>query len=78
MNRSNGMTEHRFMFGEHPSCVEQLAHTMTAMKEAGAKVTVETTLETHHKFVVHTVVAEMPKKEFPVVFTRAKEMEVAE
>lgn len=55
------MTE-TFMFGEHPRCLEMLRHTMAAMKEVGATVTVETELVTHHKFVLHTVVAEMPKK----------------
>jgi hypothetical protein len=58
----------KFMFGEHST--ELLQHTMSSMKEAGAKVTVETTLETRHKFVLHTVVAEFPKKTNPVLFTR--------
>jgi len=64
------MTE-KFMFGEHPMCVEAMRHTMTTLKEFGAVVTVETEHVTHHGFVLHTVVAEMPKKEHPIVFTRA-------
>jgi hypothetical protein len=63
-----------FCFGEHAESVEMLRFTMMRMKEAGAKVTVETKLETHHKFVLHTVCAEMPKKLHPVVFTRATEV----
>jgi len=66
------MTE-KFTFGEHPCCVAQLRHTMSGLKDAGAKVTVETTLETSKKFVLHTVCAEMPKKEHPIQFTRASE-----
>jgi hypothetical protein len=46
------MTE-KFTFGEHPCCVAQLRHTMSGLKDAGAKVTVETTLETSKKFVLH-------------------------
>jgi hypothetical protein len=65
------MTE-RFTFGEHPVGLEMLRFTMMRLKEAGAKVTVETTFETRHEFVLHTVCAEMPKKEHPIVFTRAK------
>lgn len=63
----------RFCFGEHPKCIEMLCHTMASMKEFGAKVTVETELVAHHKFVLHTVVAVPPKKEHPIVFTRATE-----
>jgi len=61
----------KFSFGENSEAL--LQHTMSSMKEAGATVTVETTLETRHKFVLHTVVAEFPKKENPVLFTRAVE-----
>lgn len=64
----------KFMFGEHPKCIEMLKHTMAAMKEVGATVTVETEFVTHHKFVLHTVVAEMPKKLHPIKFTRAGEV----
>jgi len=72
---NSGMTEPttalRFTFGEHPACVEMLRHTMAAMKEAGAKVAVETELFGKQKFVLHTVVAVPPKKTNPIVFTRA-------
>lgn len=50
---------------------EAMQHTMSVLKEAGAKVTVETELATSKNFVLHTVVAEMPKKEHPVQFTKA-------
>jgi hypothetical protein len=65
------VTTHRFTFGEHPSCIEMLRFTMTAQKEAGATVTVETELFGKQKFVLHTVVAGFPKKTNPIVFTRA-------
>jgi len=61
----------KFTFGEHPACVKMLKHTMARLKEGGATVTVETELVTRHKFVLHTVVAEMPKKLHPIEFTRA-------
>ncbi len=61
----------KFTFGEHASCVTLMQHTMSVLKEAGAKVTVETELATSKNFVLHTVVAEMPKKEHPVQFTKA-------
>jgi len=64
------MTE-RFTFGEHSVSLDSLRHTMSVLKEAGAKVTVETELATSKNFVLHTVVAEMPKKEHPVQFTKA-------
>ena len=64
-------TTHRFTFGEHPSCIEMLRFTMTAQKEAGATVTVETELFGKQKFVLHTVVAGFSKKTNPIVFTRA-------
>ncbi len=66
------MTE-KFTFGEHPACVKMLMHTMAMLKEAGAFVTVETELLTRHRFVLHTVCAEFPKKLHPIVFTRATE-----
>ena len=46
---------------------KQMQHTMSVLKEAGAKVTGATS----KNFVLHTVVAEMPKKEHPVQFTKA-------
>ena len=60
----------KFTFGEHS--IEALRFTMKRMKEAGALVTVKTTLETRHKFVLHTVCAEVPKKEHHIEFTRAE------
>lgn len=63
----------RFTFGEHPVSVESLHHTMSVLKDIGAKVTVETERVTRHEFVLHTVIAEMPKKVNPIVFTRAEE-----
>ena len=60
---------HTFMFGEHTA--EMLQHTMSAMKEAGAAVTVATECLTHQKFVLHTVTAVFPVKLNPVKFTRA-------
>ena len=66
------MTE-KFTFGEHERCIEMLHHCMTTMKEAGAKVTVETEHLTKRRYVLHTVCAEMPKKLHPIVFTRATE-----
>jgi hypothetical protein len=66
------MTE-KFMFGDHPSCVRMMQHCMTTMRDAGALVTVETELCTHHDFVLHTVCAVMPPNAHPVKFTRARE-----
>jgi hypothetical protein len=60
----------RFTFGGNGD-TEMLRYTMARLKEAGAKVTVETTLETRHEFILHTVAAEFPKKVNPIVFTRA-------
>ena len=67
------MTE-RFTFGEHSVSLDSLRHTMSVLKDIGAKVTVETTTMTRHNFVLHTVCAEMPKKAHPIVFTRPGEL----
>jgi hypothetical protein len=66
------MTE-KFTFGEHPRCLEEMRHTMTSLKDAGALVTVETERVTRHEFVLHTVCAAFPPKEHPIKFTTLEE-----
>jgi hypothetical protein len=61
----------KFTFGEHPVSIETMRHTMSVLKDFGARVTVETALLTRHNFVLHTVVAEFPPKENPIKFTKA-------
>jgi hypothetical protein len=63
--------EKRFSFS--PRHLGLLTHVRESLEACGHTCHVEVTFEGHGKFELHTLVAVPPKKEHPVIFTRATE-----
>jgi hypothetical protein len=63
------MLEKRYTFS--PRHLHLLEHVRESLEACGHVCHVEVTFMTRHNFELHTLVAVPPKKEHPIVFTRA-------